>query len=85
MWLRSLFFQIYLKCFKTRKYSFTFRLIFCCAVIPALPPVHPQTENGTEKMDICAPELSSLKDEVGSQTVVPSNSIPVSEDVSHEK
>nr|AAS49924.1 circadian clock protein period [Mamestra brassicae] len=45
-------------------------------VIPALPPVHPQTENGVEKMDICAPELTTLKDEVVSGNITQVNAAP---------
>ncbi|XP_047040217.1 period circadian protein-like isoform X4 [Helicoverpa zea] len=33
-------------------------------VIPSLPPAHAQSEKGVEDMDICAPELGTLNDEV---------------------
>ncbi|XP_022832589.1 period circadian protein isoform X12 [Spodoptera litura] len=33
-------------------------------VIPSLPPAHAQSEKGVENMDICTPELNTLKDEV---------------------
>lgn len=53
-----------IKCPLTRRCIFIFRLIFCCAVIPSLPPAHAQSEKGVEDMDICAPELGTLNDEV---------------------